>query len=50
MAKELKIQTVAKWVDSEKQKSKLKELGIDYIQGFGVNKPINEETLINRYN
>ena len=50
MAKELKIQTVAKWVDSEKQKSKLKELGIDYIQGFGVNKPINEDTLINRYN
>jgi len=50
MAKELKIQTVAKWVDNEKQKSQLKKLGIDYIQGFGVNKPINEETLINRYN
>jgi EAL domain-containing protein (putative c-di-GMP-specific phosphodiesterase class I) len=50
MAKELHIQTVAKWVDNETQKKKLKELGIDYIQGFGVAKPIDEETLINRYN
>jgi EAL domain-containing protein (putative c-di-GMP-specific phosphodiesterase class I)/GGDEF domain-containing protein len=50
MSKELQVQTVAKWVDNEKQKKKLKKLGIDYIQGFGVSKPINEETLINRYN
>ncbi len=50
MTKELHIQTVAKWVDNETQKKKLKELGIDYIQGFGVAKPIDEETLINRYN
>ena len=50
MAKELQVQTVAKWVDNEKQKKKLKKFGIDYIQGFGVSKPINEETLINTYN
>jgi len=50
MAKNLHVQTVAKWVDNETQKKKLKALGIDYIQGFGVSKPILEETLINRYN
>ena len=50
MAKNLHVQTVAKWVDNETQKKKLKTLGIDYIQGFGVSKPINEEALINRYN
>jgi EAL domain-containing protein (putative c-di-GMP-specific phosphodiesterase class I) len=50
MAKSLHIQTVAKWVDNETQKKKLKTLGINYIQGFGVSKPIDEETLINRYN
>lgn len=50
MAKNLHIQTVAKWVDNEAQKTKLKALGINYIQGFGVSKPIDEETLINRYN
>jgi len=50
MAKNLHVQTVAKWVDNEAQKTKLKVLGIDYIQGFGVSKPLDEETLINRYN
>ncbi|MBT8343257.1 MAG: GGDEF domain-containing protein [Sulfurovum sp.] len=50
MSKELQVQTVAKWVDNETQKKKLRTLGIDYIQGFGVSKPIDEEALINRYN
>lgn len=50
MSKELEVTTVAKWVDNEAQKSKLRQLGIEYIQGFGVSKPINETELINRYN
>jgi len=50
MAKNLHVQTVAKWVDNETQKKRLKTLGIDYVQGFGVSKPILEEALINRYN
>ncbi len=50
MAQNLRVQTVAKWVDDESQKKKLKTLGINYIQGFGVSKPLDEETLINRYN
>ncbi len=50
MSKDLQVQTVAKWVDNETQKKKLRELGIHYIQGFGVSKPITETELINRYN
>lgn len=50
MLNSLKVQTVAKWVDSEAQKKKLKKLGIGYIQGFGVSKPLTEEELIDKYN
>ena len=50
MSKELHILTVAKWVDKEEQKETLKSLGVDYLQGFGIDKPITEQQLINRYN
>jgi len=50
MSKDLQIHTVAKWVDNDMQKKKLRVLGINYIQGFGVGKPLTEESLINRYN
>ena len=50
MSKDLNIITVAKWVDNETQKSKLKKLGIDYLQGFGISKPISEQILIDTYN
>lgn len=50
MSKELNILTVAKWVDKEDQKRKLKRMGIDYLQGFGIDKPLAEEQLINQYN
>ncbi len=50
MSKDLHIITVAKWVDKDTQKEKLKALGIDYLQGFGISKPITETELINRYN
>lgn len=50
MSKNLQVKTVAKWVDNETQKKKLKLLGINYIQGFGVSKAINEDELINKYN
>jgi len=50
MSKNLHITSIAKWVDNEKQKEKLKILGIDYVQGFGIGKPINEKDLINTYN
>jgi EAL domain-containing protein (putative c-di-GMP-specific phosphodiesterase class I) len=50
MSKDLDITTVAKWVDTDSQKTRLKELGVDYLQGFGISKPIPEKTLIDRYN
>jgi len=50
MSKNLHITTVAKWVDKDTQKEKLKALGINYLQGFGISKPITEPELINRYN
>ncbi|NKQ41750.1 MAG: GGDEF domain-containing protein [Sulfurovum sp.] len=50
MSKNLGITTIAKWVDKDSQKEKLKKLGIDYIQGFGIGKPISEKELIDTYN
>jgi len=50
MSRNLDIITIAKWVDNDTQKAQLKALGIDYIQGFGVGKPISEKALIKRYN
>ncbi len=50
MSKDLHIITVAKWVDNDTQKNKLKSLGIDYLQGFGISKPISEKQLIDTYN
>ena len=50
MSKGLQITTVAKWVDKEEQKKQLKELGVDYLQGFGIGKQLSERQLIQNYN
>jgi len=50
MSKDLHITTVAKWVDNAAQKEQLRRLGIEYVQGFGVSKPISERQLIDTYN
>ena len=50
MSKDLRILTVAKWVDKEEQKERLRALGIDYLQGFGIGKPLQERDLIAKYN
>ena len=50
MSKELGIVTVAKWVDNAAQREKLIALGVDYLQGFGIGKPINETKLLKQYN
>jgi len=50
MSEALDIVTIAKWVDNEEQKNKLSQLGIHYLQGFGIDKPISEQQLIERYN
>ena len=50
MSKELNITTVAKWVDNASQMQTLKTIGLDYLQGFGIAKPISETALIETYN
>ncbi len=50
MSKKLSITTVAKWVDNEEQKRQLLNMDIDYMQGFGIKKPLNRDKLIRRYN
>ncbi|MEA2048741.1 MAG: GGDEF domain-containing protein [Campylobacterota bacterium] len=50
MSKDLHVKTIAKWVDTPIQEEKLKILGIDYLQGFGISDPIEEETLIEKHN
>ncbi len=50
MSKGLDITTVAKWVDNEEQKELLKDLGVDYLQGFGIGKQFTERQLIQHYN
>ena len=50
MSRSLGITTVAKWVDKPEQKATLIAMGIDYLQGFGIGKPLSEEQIINRYN
>jgi len=50
MSKSLHAKTVAKWVDKEEQKRELIALGIDYLQGFNIEKALNEEQLIDKYN
>lgn len=49
IAKSNGITTVAKWVDKPEQKDTLKELGIDYIQGYMVHKPLFESEIITKY-
>jgi len=50
MSKSMNITTVAKWVDSSAKQVQLKDMGIEYIQGFSVGKPLNQTTLIEKYN
>jgi EAL domain-containing protein (putative c-di-GMP-specific phosphodiesterase class I)/GGDEF domain-containing protein len=50
MSKDLGIETIAKWVDNETQKRSLEAMGIDYLQGFIIAKPLSEEQLIRTYN
>jgi len=50
MSQDLGITTVAKWVDRIEDKETLAKLGIDYVQGFGVGKPLTERQVIQKYN
>jgi len=44
LAKELEIKTVAEFVESASQLELLREIGIDYVQGYHIGKPSAEFT------
>jgi diguanylate cyclase (GGDEF)-like protein len=46
IASSMHIQTVAEWVENESIVFTLKEIGVDYAQGFGLSKPMSYENLI----
>lgn len=48
VAKVLNINTVAEFVEDKSQISKLIELGVDLAQGYGIEKPILFDTMLNR--
>jgi len=50
MSSDLDITTVAKWVDKPEDIETLHNLGIDYVQGFGVGKPLTEREVVQKYN
>ncbi len=50
MAHELNIATIAKWVDDKKRIEELQTIGIDYIQGYAVGRPLSEDEIIKEYN
>jgi|GEM_PF-2051294 len=41
--------TIAEFVENDAILEKLKELGVDYAQGYGISKPLNLCELINQY-
>ena len=50
MAHEMGSLCVAKWVDNSRKTRLLKEIGVDYIQGYAAGKVLDEEELIRAYN
>ncbi|MCP4981069.1 MAG: EAL domain-containing protein [Gammaproteobacteria bacterium] len=44
VAKVLKLQTIAEWVEDEATLESLKSIGIDYVQGFHISRPTMVES------
>lgn len=44
LAKELKVKTIAEFVENEEIVDTLKDMGIDYLQGFHIGKPMGSFT------
>jgi len=50
MAKDMKMLTVAKWIDDKTKLDTVKSLDIDYIQGYVAGKIVTTDELIKYYN
>ncbi len=46
----LNIKTIAEFVENNEIKGMLKAIGIDYVQGYGISKPVNFEGLLEQSN
>jgi diguanylate cyclase (GGDEF)-like protein len=46
IANAMEISTVAEWVENENIVGTLKNIGVDYAQGFGISKPMSYSALI----
>ncbi len=44
----MRVQTVAEFVESDEIKSMLKVIGVDYAQGYGIEKPLPFDELLGR--
>ena len=42
------MQTIAEYVENDEIKNKLRQLGVDYVQGFGIGKPQPLNDLFNK--
>ncbi len=50
MAHEMQMLTGAKWVDTPDKVTILRELGVDYIQGFSAGRVLDERAFVAQYN
>jgi EAL domain-containing protein (putative c-di-GMP-specific phosphodiesterase class I) len=46
VAKVLKLQTIAEWVEDKATLDMLKSIGIDYAQGFHISRPVMASELL----
>jgi EAL domain-containing protein (putative c-di-GMP-specific phosphodiesterase class I) len=44
------MQTIAEFVENDEIKGMLREIGVNYAQGYGIHKPQPFEELLNRSN
>ena len=44
------MKTIAEFVENDLIKGMLKEIGVDYVQGYGIEKPLPLEDLLARSN
>lgn len=43
------MQTIAEFVENDEIKGMLREIGVDYVQGYGIGKPIPFNELLSKY-